>query len=1822
MVAIRSTSIRGTRGLALLLAAFLLVETLVPAFAFAGSNDLLDERDNYWTETLAPPTLVAPSGEVLECSPTFLWQPVPGATRYEIDVLKSDGTRVHRRDGIQETSYTIPGAARLDLDTDYSFTVRAYNHQNHEASPYATPLEFRPVRWYSNQPPVAEFQATPTSGYAPLSVQFDASGSSDPEGHIVDYSWDFDSNGSIDATGVTTSHVFESPGTYPVSLAVTDDRAAKATAQTTITAMIPLPTVSISAVPAKVNRGGAALLSWTSTNADSVVIEPEIGPVLPQGSMAVFPDADTTYVITAANSSGATTSSTAVHVNWEPTAVCSADATSGPAPLTIAFDGSLSSDPDGSIVDYAWDFDGDGTVEEHGASATHSYQTAGSYTARLTVTDDMGETGSATQPIDAFVPLPTVEMSVTPETIVRGGSAILSWRSTNADTVTIEPGVGQVLPAGSTVIGPTADTTYTVTVENASGTSSAQAAVRVLNTAPQPEGAFGEAYQDLVPADVTVESLDATRFAVVTGLVHDRAGEPLSGVRVAAHGHPEYGSAVTDSSGRFSLPVEGGSTVSLDCEKPGFLSALREVQVPWNDVAVVEDVILVQPDVAAAEFALDGNASHVVAHKSTPVADEAGTRACTVVLTGDNRAWAKGTSGVETQLTTITVRASEFDTPAAMPAVLPPISAYTYCAELAVDETTRPVRFEKPIAVYVDNFLGFAVGEPVPVGSFDRQLGEWVPEKNGVVVRLLDRNADGAVDSLDRNGDGQADDLNGNGSVTDDAQGLSDPTRYVPGSTYWRVTVSHFTPFDLNWPWGLPPGAGGPNAGGPPFGGGADGCRIATGSQVSPRGRVLSEDIPIPGTEMTLEYASDRTPGHKYVITVPASGNTVWPALKRIETIVTVAGRRFTENLAPAPNQNAEFAWDGLDYRGQPVSRSTYAHAIVRYVYDAHYYSSRDDATASFAQAGDAALDIDARQEAFVSKSYAVAVPVYDRTGDLAEGWALSAQRKADPSNATIYRPDGTKPAESTLLIRTVAGNGIDQYAGDGGLATQTGLTSVARDIAIDAAGNVYIAASNRVLRVDAKTNLVFTVAGNGMYEYFYAGDGGLAVQTAVSPNAVALDDRGALYIADSRRRVLKVLEDGTLRTVAGNGNTAVPLNGVLATQTAVMPRDLAFDRSGSLYIAQDIGYYCLRKVDPSGIINTIAGNGQLAFNGDNRPATSAAVVPVGVAADSVGNIYIADYYNNRVREVDTSGTITTVAGGTYSSNGGDGGPANRSWISPVAVALDAQDNLYISDDWSQSIRRVFPDGTIKPAVGVPRYLNSNPSLGDGGPASQAGLNYPGQVVFDGAGSVYVVDRGSYSGGRRVRKAAPESTWTRSLEAVPEEGGDVGYRFSASGRHLATFDLDSGVDLATFSYGSDGELDGIADTFGSTLTIQRNAQGTPTGIRSPDGVVTQLSVDENNHLARVTYPDASHYDFGYTADGLMTDEFRPAGGHSRREFDANGLITTSSDPEGGMWSFSTTKESSSAVTSRVQTSENNLTTYTDRIGFDGDYSSSIVGPGCATNSYYKSADGMKTSTSIAGGPLITETYGLDKAYGHKYVKEAKAAMPSGLTSVVQTQRDRRDQDSDGQIDTVVETETANGKPFVSVDRTRIGQLTLTSAENRSAQLSYDPNNLLTSAVSASGLLPTSFMYDSRGRVTRAQTGDRFVAATYDSNGNLDTLTAADGKVFDYDYDVMDRLRAEERPDGTRVAYSYDANGNMTALTTASDVSHGFDYNGNDQRASYATPLSGTYLYSYDKERNLTGVAMPSGAQISATYTNGFLTGIDSPDGQVTLLRGR
>jgi sugar lactone lactonase YvrE len=293
-------------------------------------------------------------------------------------------------------------------------------------------------------------------------------------------------------------------------------------------------------------------------------------------------------------------------------------------------------------------------------------------------------------------------------------------------------------------------------------------------------------------------------------------------------------------------------------------------------------------------------------------------------------------------------------------------------------------------------------------------------------------------------------------------------------------------------------------------------------------------------------------------------------------------------------------------------------------------------------------------------------------------------------------------------IITTIAGTGEQGFAGDGGAATSALLDSPA-GVAVDPAGNVYIADThnNRIRKVSAGT--ISTIAGTGIASF--SGDGGsAAVATLNHPTALASDGSGNLYVADTDNHRIRKVTGTTITTIAGDGEQFFSGDGAAATAAGLdSPNGVAVDVAGNIYIG-DTHNQRVRVVNASGIISTLAGNASKSFAGDGGIAKNASLArPRGLSIDSAGNIYVADSDNNRIRLIANTGNITTVAGNGSQGFAGDGGPAvNAALDTPRAPAVQASEAFALSDTRNQLVRQVELNGDIHTISG------KNPAMGSG----------------------------------------------------------------------------------------------------------------------------------------------------------------------------------------------------------------------------------------------------------------------------------------------------------------------------------------------------------------------------------------------------------------------------------------------------------------------------------------------------------------------------
>jgi sugar lactone lactonase YvrE len=329
--------------------------------------------------------------------------------------------------------------------------------------------------------------------------------------------------------------------------------------------------------------------------------------------------------------------------------------------------------------------------------------------------------------------------------------------------------------------------------------------------------------------------------------------------------------------------------------------------------------------------------------------------------------------------------------------------------------------------------------------------------------------------------------------------------------------------------------------------------------------------------------------------------------------------------------------------------------------------------------------------------------------------------------------PAAASAAVPAPTLHLLSGTGVPGYLGDGGPAAGAQLYQP-MGVAVDAAGDVLVAdLSNRIRKI-TPDGVITTVAGSGIAGF--AGDGGPATDAQLNhPTGVAVDAAGGILIADQHNyRVRRVDPDGTITTVAGTGDEGYGLgDGGLASEAGLtLPAALAVDAKGGILVAE-MGERRIRRIDPDGTISTIAGDSGTGYDGDDKPATQASLTkPTGLAVTAAGDVLIADQGAQRLRRVDPAGVIHTIAGNGLMATSGDGGPASAATLNnPTSLLVERSRRILIAE--GTRVRSIERDGTINTIAG-----GGTSAPADGLLATSAALSSPTSMAMDRKGGVIV----------------------------------------------------------------------------------------------------------------------------------------------------------------------------------------------------------------------------------------------------------------------------------------------------------------------------------------------------------------------------------------------------------------------------------------------------------------------------------------------------
>jgi DNA-binding beta-propeller fold protein YncE len=465
-----------------------------------------------------------------------------------------------------------------------------------------------------------------------------------------------------------------------------------------------------------------------------------------------------------------------------------------------------------------------------------------------------------------------------------------------------------------------------------------------------------------------------------------------------------------------------------------------------------------------------------------------------------------------------------------------------------------------------------------------------------------------------------------------------------------------------------------------------------------------------------------------------------------------------------------------------------------------------------------------------------------DATGILAS--FTTPEGLAIDSNGNIYAADFSaatiRKITNAGVVTTLAG-----FAGITGSANGTGTAATfngPRAVAADKSGNVYVADSlNHDIRKITSGGVVTTLSGIAGTAGHVDGSG--TTSTFNYPSGIAVDSSGVVYVADTYNHTIrKVTSDGTATTFAGTTGVAGHTDGTGTAAKLNLPAAISIDANGNLYVSEQ-GNNDIRKITSAGVVTTLAGGGPVtgydAGRADGSGTAALFNTPSGLGTDSSGNVFVADYRNNLIRKVTSSGTVSTIAGagGVAGSLDGSGYIVAPSLFwRPTNLATDASGNIYIADTYGDTIRKIAPDGTMITVAG-----NSNLAGTADGVGSAANFNGPTGIAVDSAGVIYVTDTYNHS----VRQIMPDGT-------VTTIAGTAGTSGSADGTGIAAlFNLPSGIAIdnaANAIYVADYGNHTIRRIDRSNWVVTTYA-GTATVPGSADGMGTSASFDFPRDIA-------------------------------------------------------------------------------------------------------------------------------------------------------------------------------------------------------------------------------------------------------------------------------------------------------------------------------------------------------------------------------------
>jgi len=1432
----------------------------------------------------------------------------------------------------------------------------------------------------------------------------------------------------------------------------------------------------------------------------------------------------------------------------------------------------------------------------------------------------------------------TFSLSVAPAAMsIDANTGLIQWTPASTGTVDVtvevtdnEDGSDQQAwqisvsePSGSEPVPTEIDETVTTTFPGA---------VEFLFTGP-----------DATQIDVEQGALVDYRVAVVRGTVLTRDGSPLSGVRVSALGQAGAGYTLTRNDGAYDLVVNGGGTPVIEFELADHLTAQRRLDLPWHDYRTLDPVRMVQ--LSSEVSSIDLARTDAPAALGEVESDGDGARQGVLVFQPGTTAEMALPNGDLQPLSTLDVRITEYTVgpngPEAMPAELPPTTGYTYAAEFSVDEAlaadaTR-VFFDPAAVFYLDNFLDFPVGTPVPLGGYDRLVGQWEAAPDGIVLQIVGINGSGEAD-IDFDGDGLADDPATIGMTSSERMRLA--SLYDVGAELWRAEIPHFSPWDCNWPFGPPEGAVAPRPEHAPNLGGFDperDCSTFNFSRIDCQSQILRENIPLPGTAQDLHYRSDRAlnyvGGRQLEVTIPDAD--IPEIATQVILALEVAGKKQRRVLAATGDIEEILTWDGRDVYGRTVYGPQPYELVVSFSYQANYsFASSGGSggggggagggvTTSFlSQPGVEITGNLSRSVIVLSRKFSGilqgAMPASAAIGS----WSLTDHHALSVEDGTLFKGNGDVVRDEDGVGRFIVKRFDAQTTGE-----RSAFPMPDGSVLVGRRGNT---GNGRVYRIEPDGTRVFFAGSSSAFASLDDGQNATFVRLPTWPDHLTALADGRVLV--SQGRVVRSIDSaGIVDTVFGEdgfpGSLPVednldyvgPANELQMTSI----NDIATGPGGSFFvIAAETNAVSptIWQVTPEGTAYRIAGNALGSGQLDGSPALLSEIDATHLAVAENGDIYFSERFQDQVWKI--SGGVLERAVGTGSCSGdwmAEGPALSTELCDPGNLAIGPDGTLFIASafqcQWpgcglNTYTQRIYAyDGArieiIAGGFNVGLYTEGGFALGN-----QIG-NRDGDlhVTEDGA-LLYETETGTED----IFLIQSPLTGLIGLGVTdipfPSRDGRYIYLFDRQGRHLRTNDTFLQRDIVTFAYDGNGQLASLTDVYGRSTTVDRNSSGAITGIIGPDGHRTDLTAT-SGELSELTDPAGNTHQFTYDPTiGAMDSHTDPRGNASTYTYDPVGRLVQATNRGGG----TITLERNALGIDEFEVVETRRGTEVTRYRLERDGTSlvkTVTDPTGATRVVVRRADGT-TEGAFPDGTTAVYRERPDPRFGlpASRVFESTIETPGGskTTQSHELNVTYSDPEDVGSVTEWEELLTRNGRTSRLHYDVATRSLTYETAEGRLATQVFDEFGRIVSEDPPGPVAPTFYAYDAAGRLTSITKSNESVTIAYDSNGHPISATDSTGAVTTWTNDANGRLLSTSFPSGRVVTFSRDGNENPTAVTPPESETHQLGYDENDRLISYTLPEASPLFLNLDGFGRREGVEYRDGSARQNLFQNALPLG--------------